>query len=107
MKQSRRLRRGLPPSSLVGKLSSINCLFFLTLIIVWGGEVENTCSYGGGDGNRNRNGNQLERNACMLAPAPVLIRQSTNCCQEEVPYGGNVFEVDHKKWLPWLSSGFG
>ena len=57
--------------------------------------------------NRNRNGNQLERNACMLAPAPVLIRQSTNCCQEEVPYGGNVFEVDHKKWLPWLSSGFG
>ena len=58
-------------------------------------------------GNRNRNGNQLEHNACMLAPAPVLIRQSTNCCQEEVPYGGNVFEVDHKKWLPWLSSGFG
>ena len=33
----------------------------------------------------NRNGNQLEHNACMLAPAPVLIRQSTNCCQ-----GGNI-----------------
>ena len=47
-----------------------------------------------GRGNRNRNDKQLELNACMLAPTP-LVSDVPNRCQEDVPYGYNKNEVDH------------
>ena len=54
------------------------------------------------------NGKQLELNACMVCPRPSSNPPTTNRCQEGVPYGGNVCEVHHKKkWLSWLSLGFG
>ena len=45
-------------------------------------------------GNGNGNGKQLELNACMLAPTP-LVSDVPNRCQEDVPYGYNKNEVDH------------
>ena len=47
------------------------------------------------EGNGNGNGKQLELNACMLAPTP-LVSDVPNRCQEDVPYGYNKNEVDHQ-----------
>ena len=42
------------------------------------------------------NDEKLELNACMLAPTPILTCLPPTVVREEVPYGGDKVEMDHR-----------